>query len=170
MTWLPSWFGSHKIRVGTQLSWGNLDDVRSSRTDFLARYRSGVPDSVRRLQHADHDGDPARRPRLVVQDSWTLGSRLTLNAGVRWQLFRGTIPAQTSAAGRFVSERSFAKLDNIPNWKDYTPRLAIAYDIFGTGRTALKANVSKYVSRHLSGLDRELVQSAALTERDPHVD
>jgi hypothetical protein len=151
VTWLPSWLGSHKIRAGTQLSWGTLADVRSSRTDFLARYRSGRPDSVivyntpitTKILQDDH--------AWYVQDSWTMGGRLTVNAGVRWQMFRGVIPAQTSAAGRFVAERSFERIDDIPNWRDFTPRLAASYDLFGNGRTALKANVSKYVSRTSAG-------------------
>jgi hypothetical protein len=151
VTWLPSFLGSHKLRAGTQLSWGILEDVRSSRTDFLARYRSGVPDSVivyntpitTKILQDDH--------AWYVQDSWTVASRLTINAGLRWQWFRGVIPAQTSAAGRFVGQRSFEELDDIPNWKDYTPRLAVAYDVFGNGRTAIKANVSKYVSRTSAG-------------------
>jgi hypothetical protein len=151
VTWLPSALGSHKIRAGTQLSWGNLDDVRSSRTDFLARYRSGVPADVivynTPITTAIFQHDHA----WFVQDSWTVGGRMTVNAGLRWQYFRGIIPAQTSAAGRFVGERSFARLDNIPNWQDYTPRLAVSYDLSGTGRTALKASVSKYVSRTSAG-------------------
>jgi hypothetical protein len=151
VTWIPSFLGSHKLRAGTQLSWGNLEDVRSSRTDFLARYRSGVPDSVivyntpitTKVLQDDH--------AWYVQDSWTIASRLTVNAGIRWQWFHGIIPAQVSAAGRFVSQRSFAEIDNIPNWKDYTPRLAVVYDLFGHGRTVLKGSVSKYVSRTSAG-------------------
>jgi hypothetical protein len=162
VTWLPSWLGTHKIRVGTQLSWGILADERSSRTDFLARYRSGVPDSVvvyntpisTEILQDDH--------AWYVQDSWTLGGRFTINAGLRWQWFRGTIPEQTSAAGTFVPERRFAALENIPNWKDYTPRLAVAWDLFGNGRTALKANVSRYVSRTSAGSIVSLFNPARL--------
>jgi hypothetical protein len=161
VTWLPSFLGSHKFRAGTQLSWGVLEDERSSRTDFLARYRSGVPDSVivyntpitTKILQDDH--------AWYVQDSWTL-ARLTINAGVRWQMFRGVIPQQTSQAGRFVPQRTFAKLDNIPNWKDYTPRLAVVYDLFGDGRTAIKANVSKYVSRTSAGSIVSLFNPARL--------
>lgn len=83
VTWLPSFLGTHKIRVGTQLSWGIMEDIRSSRTDYLARYRSGVPDSVivyntpitTKVLQDDH--------AWYVQDSWTVASRLTINAGLR---------------------------------------------------------------------------------------
>jgi hypothetical protein len=33
----------------------------------------------------------------------------------------------------------------VPNWKDVSPRLGIVYDLFGNGRTALKASVGRYV-------------------------
>ena len=30
------------------------------------------------------------------------------------------------------------------HWKDITPRMAAAYDLFGNGKTAIKVNVGKY--------------------------
>ena len=35
---------------------------------------------------------------------------------------------------------------NVPNWKDVSPRLGVAYDLFGTGRTAVKASLGRYVT------------------------
>lgn len=151
VTWLPSFVGSHKIRVGTQLSWGVLRDERSSRTDFLARYRSGVPDSVIVYNTPITTEALQRDHAIYVQDGWTVNSRLTINAGLRWQMFRGIIPAQTSAAGTFVPARSYQKIDRVPDWSDFTPRLAMSYDLFGRGKTALKLNVSRYMSRATAG-------------------
>jgi protein involved in ribonucleotide reduction len=42
--------------------------------------------------------------------------------------------------------RDFAPIKNVPNWNDWAIRLAGAYDLFGTGKTALKGNVSKYMA------------------------
>lgn len=150
-TWLPSWMGQHKIKAGTQISIGNLADVRDSRTHFLARYRSGVPDSVV-VYNTPVTTEVLQRDHAVyIQDGWTIGSRLTVNAGLRWQMFKGIIPAQTSPAGLFVPERTFDKIDNVPNWKNTTPRLAVSYDLFGNSRTALKVNVSRYMRRASAG-------------------
>ena len=41
--------------------------------------------------------------------------------------------------------RTFAPIDNLPNWKDIAPRFGAAYDLFGQGRTALKGSVGKYL-------------------------
>jgi hypothetical protein len=79
-----------------------------------------------------------------VQDSWTF-KRLTLNPGVRVELFNTYVPAQASPPGRFVPFRSFGKIENLPNWKDWAPRFGMAYDLFGDSRTAVKAHVGKYL-------------------------
>ena len=44
-----------------------------------------------------------------------------------------------------MPEFSFGKVDNVPNWKDVTPRFGVAYDLFGTGKTALKFSIGKYL-------------------------
>ena len=39
---------------------------------------------------------------------------------------------------------TFPKNDYL-GWKDISPRLGAVYDLFGTGRTALKVNLGRYV-------------------------
>ena len=35
------------------------------------------------------------------------------------------------------------KCPNVPNWKDVNPRINVAYDLFGNGKTAIKASASR---------------------------
>jgi len=35
---------------------------------------------------------------------------------------------------------------NVPSWKDLSPRVGVAYDLFGDGKTALKAALGRYVA------------------------
>ncbi len=57
------------------------------------------------------------------------------------------VPAQTIGPGPQVPTRniSFDAVDDVPNWTDVTPRLGVAYDLFGTGKTAVKFSIGKYL-------------------------
>jgi hypothetical protein len=149
VSWLPTWKGPHQIKVGGHYSRMPYPQQRSTlgHGDLVARYRSGVPDSVMVFNtpinsHVTHFGHG-----LFVQDSWTIQRRFTVNAGVRFDYFRGRVDEGNAPAGRFVPARHFPEIDNVPNWKTLVPRFAFVYDLFGNGKTALKANASKYMRR-----------------------
>lgn len=83
---------------------------------------------------------------IFAQDQWTL-QRLTLNLGLRFDYFNGYVPPQELPAVRFVGARSFSEVRDVPNWKDLSPRIGGAYDLFGDGRTAVKASIGRYVGK-----------------------
>lgn len=106
--------------------------------------------------------DMANRIGGYIQDSITIKDRLTINAGVRIDYSYGYKPA--SKKGRsdnfaYVLGETYLKpvyginpYDEIsnPEWKDIikwtsiSPRLGITYDVFGNGKTALKASFARY--------------------------
>jgi len=80
------------------------------------------------------------------QDQWKI-SRLTLNLGVRYDYQNMYVPENKLgptplAPGRNIT---FAPVLNVPNWKNVTPRIGGAYDLFGDGKTAVKASLGKYL-------------------------
>jgi hypothetical protein len=81
-----------------------------------------------------------------AQDQWTF-KRMTLNAGLRFDYLEDSVPAQTLGPGPQVPTRSitFDEVTGVPHWKNVTPRLGVAYDVFGTGRTAVKFAIGKYL-------------------------
>ena len=85
---------------------------------------------------------------IFAQDKWTL-RRLTVTGGVRFDYFNMGIPAQSAPASVWVGARSFDPLPDVPNWKDISPRVGAAYDLFGNGKTAIKASVNRYVASQI---------------------
>jgi hypothetical protein len=149
---VKSWHGSlsyvtgqHNLKTGFQIRYGPEIDFSAKHGDIMQQYQNGVPYSIVRYNTTvtpitNVDADDG----FYVQDSWTM-KRLTVNAGVRYDYYKESNPAQTSPAGVWVPVRQFAALNNIVNFKDVSPRLGVVYDLFGNGKTAVKGSISKYV-------------------------
>ena len=74
-----------------------------------------------------------------------LQKKMTLNLGLRSDYQNSYVPASHAGAGVWVPNRNvdFAEVDNVPNFKTISPRLGVAYDLFGDGKTALKVNFGR---------------------------
>lgn len=135
--------GSHNVKTGAQWNWGPYENTRETNADLQQRYRSGRPDLVRIYNTPVRYLDKLNADLgIYAQDTWTL-DRLTLNGGVRWEYLNSEVADQVSPAGRFVAERRFARIP-MPVWKDWAPRFGAVYDLFGNGKTALKAGLNRY--------------------------
>jgi len=71
------------------------------------------------------------RLSAFVQDSWTIGDRITINPGIRFVQVRGALP------------RSFDKAPFRPKL-GIAPRFGISIDIFGDHSTVLKLHYGRY--------------------------
>jgi hypothetical protein len=80
---------------------------------------------------------------FFLQDSWVIGTKLSVNLGFRFDTNRGYIPEQSIPAGRFIEERHFPKMD-VTNQSIAVWRTGLVYDPFGDGKTAIKASASRY--------------------------
>jgi hypothetical protein len=86
---------------------------------------------------------------FYVQDSFRLNQRLVLNYGLRWDyyavvaeknhLFSDFVP--TSATSGNLIQVARGGLSNLykPDKKDFSPRVSIAWDVTGKGKTVLRA-------------------------------
>jgi hypothetical protein len=82
---------------------------------------------------------------IYGSDQWTI-NRLTLNYAIRFDHLDNFVPALTQPANEYIGERSLPRVDCVPCWSDWSPRLGAAYDLFGDGRTAVKGGLGRYVS------------------------
>jgi len=140
--------GSHAFKTGFTYGWGDNNTTRSAHGEIeRLEFNLGVPSQVR-VRNTPYTATQLVNADLGIyaQDAWTM-KRLTLNYGGRFDHFNSEVPAHTSPATVWLPfARDFAPIKNVPNWNDWAIRLAGAYDLFGTGKTALKGNVSKYMA------------------------
>src|SRR5215831_501284 len=121
-------------------------------TDPLTRVVSGqVVGGATSIQPGcpvDTVGSPNRvrtEGGTYVQDKWTL-NRMTVQAGVRLDWFYSQNPAFHLYPSLVTPLRNYDVPEfSTTQYKDITPKVGVSYDLFGDGKTAIKANVGKYV-------------------------
>ncbi len=138
--------GTHNIKMGWQWAQGqDRNQIKSNGDIETAQYRNGVPESVIVSGGPWGTEEQVRADMgIYVQDTWRL-NHLTLNLGIRHEYFNAGLDEQWAPGGRFVPGRIIPKVEDLPNWHDWTPRFGMAYDVFGDGRTAIKGGLNKYV-------------------------
>jgi len=98
---------------------------------------------------------------FFAQDRWTM-NRITLNLGLRLDTFTASIPGYHLSPSIITPLRNY----DVPDYtsvrqKDITPKMAVAWDVMGDGKTAIKVNFAKYV------LGQSLVASNPLIALSP---
>jgi Carboxypeptidase regulatory-like domain/TonB dependent receptor-like, beta-barrel len=159
--------GDHFLKGGVQ--WARLyyEERTTVQGHHIVEYSSGRAQRVRQYQTPSVAKNIARVLGFFFQDAWSVGPRLTLNLGARFDKYQGVLPDQTNVnvhfdlftptgieadgTGPWVEPRTVADQQVLDQTKGVW-RAGAVYDLFGNGRTALKANYSRYALQ--VGIDR----------------
>jgi len=164
-------FGSHSVKMGGDYSWmpvfggrcclywGRLrffDDPSVILSNSNGRYPQGfqTPGIVREwtegaeIHTNTYRLDDTGQVKAYIQDDWRVGSRLTLNLGVRYDRdinFYGQQENEQNLTYQVLHAigNPYGQLPRTPT-KDISPRVGFAYDIGGDGRRVLRGGYGLY--------------------------
>jgi hypothetical protein len=167
--------GNHQMSFGANVAYWKMDFLTHARSggDWNVNGQAtglGLADfllgRVARLEH----GGPADLPMHMVyagfyaQDTWRASSRVTLNAGLRWEPFLGqelengavynfrmenyrnnvksTVFLNAPAGFIYPGDTGFpsGKSGLNKEWLNFSPRVGLAWDIAGDGRMAVRSS------------------------------
>jgi len=112
--------------------------LQSSSPDGIARDAAGASD----INNEEFS--------LFIQDKWQPGRGVTVDYGLRWdaQVMPETADPKTTAYAHLLSDPRFPSDGTIPNqWKQFQPRVGVAWDVKQDGRTLVRTSAGVYYAR-----------------------
>jgi hypothetical protein len=144
--------GSHAFRTGMNHGWSTTRSNTSAYHPVSYRLNGGTPNQLTLNAYPTDiwtgiDGDGG----VFAQDKWTI-DRLTLNLGVRYDYFLSAAPETRFGPTPLFPNRDLTfPRTPLLSWHDVTPKVGLAYDLTGDGKTAVKVSVNKYVAGQAGG-------------------
>jgi Carboxypeptidase regulatory-like domain len=140
--------GTHALKLGYQdhvgSTLGHYNIPVAANLSYT--FSTGVPASL--TLRAPYDSEThAHDGGVYAQDKWII-KRATINLGVRWDFYQTSFPEQSLTPTPYTPNRNVTfPASDLASFNDITPKFGLAYDLFGNGRTALKATLNKYVEQ-----------------------
>jgi hypothetical protein len=135
--------GSHNVKVGLTKSDMSTQITSFSFDGLNYRFRNGIPNQITQFAHPSGPQTVLDVLGLFAQDAWTIGPFSVL-WGVRYDQHSASFPSQRLGPTLFTETFEFAAETPV-KFKDITPRMGFAYDVFGNGKTAIKVHTGKYM-------------------------
>jgi Carboxypeptidase regulatory-like domain len=142
--------GAHNLKIGYQ---GNrldqLDQTIANQPQLAYRFNQGVANAVNYYLPDFGRRTITKLQGFFVQDSWTL-KHLTVQGALRYDRASSYAPADQNGTTRtsFLNPTAITiqETPGVNAFNDITPRIGVAYDISGNGKTAVKFNWGRYLA------------------------
>ena len=138
--------GAHSLKVGYQHALMYDDRTWFTNNQNLTyRFDNGVPNQLTQSISPWVIRARLAQDVLFAQEQWT-HRRLTLQGALRFDRARSWFPEQREGPSKFLpTPIVIPETKGVDGYTDLTPRFGAVYDLFGTGRTALKMSLGKYL-------------------------
>jgi Carboxypeptidase regulatory-like domain len=138
--------GTHSLKVGYQHTFMTDDRTWFTNNQNLTyRLNNGVPNQLTESISPWVNNARAAWDGVFVQEQWT-HDRVTLQGALRFDRAQSWFPAQKEGPSRFLPQAIvIPETRGVDSYKDLTPRMGAAIDVFGDGRTAVRVNFGKYL-------------------------
>jgi len=138
--------GAHSFKVGYQGTYMTDDRTWSTNGQNLTyQVSNGVPNRLTESIGPWINNARAGWHAFFAQEQWT-HNRFTLQGALRFDRSTSWFPQQQEGPSRFLpTPIVFPETNGVNAYKDFTPRFGASWDVFGNGKTAVKANIGKYL-------------------------
>ena len=157
-SWLTAWIGAHTWRASASYVTGSntmkfgyqgayhVDDrLTTWPASVTYRFNNGAPNQLTQFLSPLQYKSRVQYNALYAQDSFTR-DRLTLQGAIRFDHSKSFYPEQQVGPTRFLPQPvHFDESQGVVGYNDITPRVGVAYDVFGNGKTAVKFNLGRYL-------------------------
>jgi carboxypeptidase family protein len=166
MTWIH---GGHTIKFGVDVNRYHTSEVFRGNwrgvyifnnianfTAVLNKTPGAVPDQFRIFYGDGIFAATVSNPAGFIQDSWKINRRVTLSGGLRYEAYLEPTPPRPNAALPATAQ--------VPSdLKEFQPRVGLAVDLTGDGKTVLRAGAGMFYAGTPSLLLNQVFNSSGNT-------
>lgn len=141
------------VNFGGIYNFGDLNLAPGTPTLLAVQaYGAGLPQNFIQGVGNPHDEFSNTTLGLFWQDSWRLSHKLTLNYGLRYDVeYTPTFKGSTSTAQ--AAQDALGITQGIPrDYNNFAPRVGLAWDPMGNGKTVVRASYGMFYDHPLLGL------------------